>query len=56
MNNTETVKELARAIKTLAESIQYTELHGNLTLEHYTKLLNIVIDMETLLEEVDENE
>ena len=56
MSNAETVKELATAIRILAETIQYTKLGDEISYGVRSELMNIINNMETLVAEVDENE
>lgn len=55
MSNVETIKQLANAIRVLAESIHYTKLGDNISFEGHSALDNIISDMICLVREVDEN-
>ena len=56
MNGRETLKQLANAIRVLAESIHYTKLSDELSYEEPSSLHNIIHDMLCLVREVDEHE
>lgn len=56
MNNAETIKQLANAIRVLAETIHYTKLGDDIPFEKHSALHNIIYDMLCLVREVDENE
>lgn len=56
MSERETIKQLANAIRVLAESIHYTKLSENISLENNSSLHNIIHDMLCLVREVDEND
>ena len=55
MNERETIKQLANAIRVLAESIHYTKLSENIPFEDNSSLHNIIHDMLCLVAEVDDN-
>ena len=52
MSNLETIKELANAIRVLAESIHYTKLGNDISFEEHSALHNIIHDMLCLVREV----
>lgn len=52
----ETIKQLANAIRVLAETIYYTKLSDELSYEEHSALHNIIHDMLCLVTEVNENE
>lgn len=56
MSERETIKQLANAIRVLAESIHYTKLSENISFENNSSLHNIIHDMLCLVREVDEHE
>lgn len=56
MSERETIKQLANAIRVLAESIHYTKLSENISFENNSALHNIIHDMLCLVREIDENE